>query len=124
MTKRKHIDITRNIVILAVMSIDSKLAALSLSALGHEMRLHIYRFLVRAGDEGASVGEIGVHLGLPGSTLAHHLSALVQADLIVQDRQGRTIYNRANFDHMQMLIGFLSDECCVGNSTQANDNVA
>lgn len=106
------------------MSIDQKSAALALSALGHEMRLHIYRLLVRAGEDGLSVGDIGAHLGMPGSTLAHHLSALVQAGLIVQERQGRTIFNRADFDHMQTLIGFLSEECCSGVTPLAHDNVA
>lgn len=106
------------------MSIDQKSAAQALSALGHEVRLHIYRLLVRAGDEGLSVGDIGTHLGVPGSTLAHHLSALVQAGLIVQERQGRTIYSRADYDQMQTLIGFLSEECCAGVSPLANDNVA
>jgi len=106
------------------MDIDQKSAANALSALGHEVRLHIFRLLVRAGDEGLSVGDIGVHLGVPASTLAHHLSALVQAELVVQERQGRLIFNRADFDKMDALVGFLSEECCTGVEELANDNVA
>lgn len=106
------------------MSINQKSAAQALSALGHEVRLDIYRLLVRAGDAGLSVGDIGAHLSVPGSTLAHHLSALVQAGLVVQDKQGRTIINRVDFDEMNQLLGFLSDECCAGVSPLANENVA
>lgn len=106
------------------MSFDQKTAADALSALGHEVRLHIYRLLVRAGDKGLSVGDIGGHLGVPASTLAHHLSALVQAGLVVQERQGRLIFNRADFDQMNALVGFLSEECCSGVAGLANDNVA
>lgn len=106
------------------MTYDQKTAALALSALGHEMRLHIYRLLVRAGDEGLNVGDIGAHLGMPASTLAHHLSALVQAGLVEQERQGRIIVNRADYARMDDLVAFLSEECCSGVSDLANDNVA
>jgi len=106
------------------MSFDQKTAADALSALGHEVRLHIYRLLVRAGNEGLSVGDIGTHLGMPASTLAHHLSALVQAGLVEQERQGRLILNRADFARMDALVGFLSEECCSGVEIAANEDVA
>lgn len=106
------------------MSFEQKTAATALSALGHEVRLHMYRLLVRAGEEGLSVGDIGAHLGMPASTLAHHLSALVQAGLVLQERQGRTILNRVDFAQMNALVGFLSEECCEGVVTPSNENVA
>lgn len=111
------------------MSYNNKIAATALSALGHEMRLHIFRLLVRSGDTALSVGEIGAHVGAPASTLAHHLATLVQAGLVVQERQGRVIFNRARFDSMNQLIAYLSDECCAGvdelpDSATSNDNAA
>lgn len=106
------------------MSFEQKTAATALSALGHEVRLHMYRLLVRAGEDGLSVGDIGAHLGMPASTLAHHLSALVQADLVIQERQGRTIINRVDFAQMNALVGFLSEECCEGVASPSNENVA
>ena len=106
------------------MNITDQTAAQALSALGHEARLNIYRLLVRAGDDGLSVGDIGGHLGAPASTLAHHLTALVQAGLVLQERQGRTIINRADFDTMNGLLGYLSDECCAGVAPLTSDNVA
>lgn len=89
-------------------------AAKSLSALGHEARLSVFRLLVRAGEDGLNVGEIGRHLGLPPSTLAHHLSALVDAGLVRQSRHGREIRNYADYGAMDRLVDFLTAECCVG----------
>ena len=90
--------------------------ARALAALGHEARLAIYRLLVRAGAEGLNVGEIGQHLGLPASTLAHHLSTLVAAGLVIQERQGREVVNRADYDAMNRTLAFLTDKCCTGVS--------
>lgn len=89
-------------------------AAKSLSALGHEARLSVFRLLVKAGEGGLNVGEIGQHLSIPASTLAHHLSALVDVGLVRQERFGREIRNHANYDVMSALVEFLTKECCVG----------
>lgn len=88
--------------------------ARALAALGHDARLGVFRLLVRAGPEGLAVGEIGAHLGLPPSTLAHHLRTLVEADLVRQEKRGREVVNRANYDAMQQTISFLTAECCAG----------
>ncbi|MEX2615770.1 MAG: metalloregulator ArsR/SmtB family transcription factor [Alphaproteobacteria bacterium] len=96
------------------MKIDETSAARSLSALGHEARLRVFRLLVRAGADGLNVGEIGSHVALPASTLAHHLSTLVQAGLVLQERQGREIINRADYAATTALVAFLTDECCIG----------
>lgn len=88
--------------------------ALSLAALGHDTRLEVFRLLVRAGEDGLNVGEIGQHLDRPASTLAHHLRALVDAGLVIQERQGRQIVNRVNYDEMRGIVSFLTAECCVG----------
>ncbi|AMY70200.1 ArsR/SmtB family transcription factor [Frigidibacter mobilis] len=86
----------------------------ALAALGHDARLSIFRLLVKAGDDGLRVGDIGQHLGLAPSTLAHHLSALVDAGLVLQERQGREVMNRVDFPAMNRLLAFLTDECCSG----------
>lgn len=96
------------------MTIDEASAARSLAALGHEARIKVFRLLVRAGADGLNVGDIGSHLELPASTLAHHLSTLVQAGLVVQERRGREIINRADYAATTALVSFLTDECCVG----------
>ncbi len=88
--------------------------ALSLAALGHDTRLEIFRLLVRAGDDGLNVGEIGQHLNMAASTLAYHLGALVDAGLVIQERRGRQILNRVDYEAMRRTVSFLTSECCVG----------
>lgn len=88
--------------------------ALSLAALGHDTRLAVFRLLVCAGMDGLSVGEIGEHIDVPASTLAHHLATLVDAGLVTQERKGRQIVNTANYDTMRQTVSFLTAECCQG----------
>lgn len=93
---------------------NNDLAADRLSALGNPTRLSIFRLLVRAGNDGITIGDIQNRLKVPASTLAHHLQALEQAGLVSQERRGRTVINTANFGTMNALIAYLSDECCTG----------
>ncbi|RNF33996.1 ArsR/SmtB family transcription factor [Paracoccus methylarcula] len=88
--------------------------ARALAALGHEARLEIYRLLVRAGRDGMIVGEIAEHTNLPLSTLAHHLRTLITAGLVAQERRGREVVNRANYDAMNAALSFLTSKCCQG----------
>ena len=98
--------------------------ARAFAALGHDARLSIFRLLVQAGDAGLRVGDIGAHLGLAPSTLAHHLSTLVDAGLVVQDKQGREVFNRVDFDAIRALVGFLTSECCTGVTVQPSEDAA
>ena len=75
-------------------------AALLLVALGHDTRLTIFRLLVRAGKDGLNIGEVGQYLDMAASTLASHLKTLVDAGLVIQERQGRQIINSVDFDVM------------------------
>lgn len=88
--------------------------ARALAALGHDTRLAVFRLLVKAGKDGLNVGEIGQHLEQAPSTLAHHLSALVEAGLVVQERQGRMVINRVDYAAMHQMLDFLTSECCTG----------
>ncbi|WP_323780747.1 metalloregulator ArsR/SmtB family transcription factor [Leisingera sp.] len=88
--------------------------ARALAALGHDARLAIFRLLVKAGEDGLRVGEIAGHLGLAPSTLAHHLSALVDAGLVVQEKRGREVFNRVDYPVIQGVVNFLTSECCTG----------
>ena len=49
-----------------------------------------------------------------GVDLAHHLSTLVQGELVIQERRGREIISRADYAATTVLLSFLTDECCVG----------
>ncbi|MCB8819949.1 ArsR/SmtB family transcription factor [Microvirga rosea] len=98
-------------------------AARQLEALGNVTRLQIYRTLVRAGAAGLPVGQIQDRLGIPPSTLSHHLQRLLLTGLVTQERQATTLICRASDPPMNSLIGFLADECCAdaGCSTQAEN---
>lgn len=98
--------------------------ARALAALGHDARLSIFRLLVKAGDEGLRVSDIGEHLGLASSTLAHHLSTLVDAGLVLQDKHGREVFNRIDFPAIHALVGFLTSECCAGVVAQSSEDAA
>lgn len=87
-------------------------AAAAFAALGSAVRLSVLRALVRAGDDGLPVGALQERLGIPASTLSHHIRALVGAGVLAQERQGRTLICRARFDRIQALAGFLIAECC------------
>jgi len=88
--------------------------ARALAALGHDARLSIFRLLVKAGDDGLRISDIGAHLGIAPSTLGHHLSTLVEAGLVKQDKRGREVVNRVDYPAMHGVVDFLNSECCVG----------
>ena len=89
-------------------------AAKQLAELGHVTRLEIYRSLVKAGHSGLSVSSVQKKLDVPGSTLSHHISRLVNVGLITQVREGRVLRCCAQYKELDGLINFLSEECCQG----------
>ena len=93
------------------MSIES--IAKALKELGHPIRLRVFKRVVKSGAQGIAVGVIQDEVGIPGSTLTHHLSSLVSAGLITQRREGRTLFCVAQYEHFQAVINFLVEECCV-----------
>lgn len=91
---------------------ENEVAAKRLAELGHITRLSIFRYLVKVGCDGAPVGQIQEKLGVPGSTLSHHINRLVSVGLIEQVRDSRTLYCVPQFDALKELIDFLLSECC------------
>ena len=85
------------------------------AAMGAEPRLRIVRILLSAHPQGMTVGEIGSELGIPGSTLSHHLEKLKHEDLISVQREGTFLRYSANCDGLKDLLGFLYAECCTRN---------
>ena len=84
----------------------------ALSALAHEYRLKIYRLLVEQGPEGLSAGIIGERIGLLPSSLTFHLQNLQRAGLILQRRVSRQLIYSADFEVMNALMGYLTENCC------------
>ena len=89
-------------------------AARCLESLGNETRLAVFRMLVKAGSGGLPVGRIQAKLGIAASTLSHHIAQLVGQGLIQQERMGRALICRPNFERMNALLQFLTEDCCQG----------
>src|SRR6478672_32080 len=85
------------------------------SAMGTDPRLRIMRVLLSAHPDGMVVNEIGAELGIPASTLSHHLDKLKNEDLVKVRREGTYLWYSANAEALQDLLGFLYAECCTRN---------
>jgi ArsR family transcriptional regulator len=85
------------------------------SAMGTEARLRIMQLLLKAHPDGLVVGEIQEELGIPGSTLSHHLDKLRNEGLINVRRESTFMRYTANADALQELLQFLYAECCTRN---------
>ena len=87
-------------------------------ALGQESRLNVFRLIVQKGDVGLTPTQIIEKLGIANATLSFHLKELVNADLLVVERQSRNQIYRPNTDLVNALSDFLLDNCCGGKSCQ------
>lgn len=85
------------------------------AAIGTESRLRILRLLLAAHPEGLVVGDIQSDLGIPASTLSHHLEKLKNEELVTVERRSTYLWYRANTGTLQELLAFLYSECCTRN---------
>lgn len=99
------------------MNYDYENAAALLSQLGNITRLKIVRELVRAGKAGKPVGEIRDVLDIPNSTLSHHLGHLKHVGLIHQEREGTILRCFVNYEQIDGIVSFLTEECCAADPT-------
>jgi DNA-binding transcriptional ArsR family regulator len=83
--------------------------------MGTEARLRIMQLLLSAHPEGLVVGDIQSELGIPNSTLSHHLDRLKNEDLVKVRRESTFLWYTANTEAMEGLLGFLYAECCTRN---------
>jgi len=91
-------------------------AVAALAALAQETRLAIYRLLVEAGPQGLAAGKIGEELDLPPATLSFHLAQLARTGLAKSRQDGRFVFYSADFDGMNGLVGYLTENCCGGRA--------
>ena len=89
-------------------------AVAALAALAQENRLDVFRLLVEAGPEGLAAGDVAAKLGLAPNTLTFHFDRLRVAGLVTVRRQGRSMIYAAQFERMNALIGYLTENCCQG----------
>jgi DNA-binding transcriptional ArsR family regulator len=87
--------------------------AKALKELGHPTRLTIFKRLVQSGRQGIAVGTLQQELEIPGSTLSHHISSLASANLIIQRREGRTLFCVVKYEKLQAVLDFFQENCCI-----------
>ena len=93
------------------------------AALGTEPRLQIIRLLLSAHPDGLTVGEIQAELGIPNSTLSHHLDKLKSETLVNVQREGTFLRYTASTDGLQELLSFLYSECCTRNKAVRREKI-
>ena len=93
---------------------ESTEALAAFAALGQATRLDVFRLLIRAGAEGIAAGEIGEALQVRQNTLSANLTVLLNAGLVRNERQGRSIRYFADMDGLRGLLVFLLEDCCAG----------
>ena len=89
-------------------------AVIALGALAQENRLDVFRLLVQAGPGGLAAGDVAGRLEIAPATLSFHLAQLRQAGLLSMRRDGRSLIYSANYEGMNALMAFLTENCCRG----------
>ena len=89
-------------------------AVTALAALAQDNRLDVFRLLVQAGPEGMPAGAVAEALDLAPNTLTFHFDRLRVASLVTVRREGRSMIYAAQFDAMNALLGYLTENCCKG----------
>jgi hypothetical protein len=97
---------------------DDKYVINALAALAQASRLRIFRALVVKGSDGLTPAMLAEMMEMPANTLSFHLKELMHADLISQERSGRNLIYRAQYDRMNAVLTYLSQNCCQGQACE------
>ena len=97
---------------------ESKTAAKIFEALSSEVRLDLFRLLVKNAPQGLVAGEIARQLDIPSTNLSFHLKAVVHSGLVAVEKEGRFMRYKANIPLMLEVIAYLTSECCSANSCE------
>lgn len=87
----------------------------ALAALAHDTRLAIFRRLIKAGPDGVAAGRLAEEIGVPPPTLSFHLNQLASAGLVAARRVSRFVYYAADYQRMDRLLAYLTENCCGGH---------
>ncbi len=87
-------------------------------ALGNPLRLSILRLIVQGHETGTPAGVIQEQVGIPASTLSHHLACLAETGLVSVEREGTTLRYRPNFSALLRLTKYLWEDCCKGGRSE------
>lgn len=100
---------------------DTKHASTIFEALSSDVRLDLFRLLVKNAPDGLVAGDIAKQLGIPSTNLSFHLKAIVQSGLAAVEREGRFMRYKANIPLMLDIVAYLTDECCAGNPEECRN---
>lgn len=91
---------------------DTKNASKIFESMSSEIRLDVFRLLVKHAPNGMVAGQIAEALDIPNTNMSFHLKALTQSGLLTVEQEGRFLRYRANIPLMLEVIAYLTDECC------------
>ena len=94
---------------------ENKQAGKIFEALSSDVRLDLFRLLVKNAPDGLVQGDIAKQLAIPSTNLSFHLKTIVQSGLVDVEREGRFMRYKANIPLMLDIVGFLTEECCANN---------
>ena len=97
---------------------ETKQATTIFEALSSDVRLNLFRLLVKYAPGGLVAGEIAKHLSVTNTNLSFHLKELLYAGLVTMEKEGRFLRYRANIPVMLDTIAYLTAECCSGHPEQ------
>ena len=103
---------------------DEDQAIYALHALAHAQRLRVFRALVVAGPDGLTPSVLAAQFDVARNTLSFHLKELSHAGLVTIEQQGRNLIYRAEYAHMNSLIGYLTEHCCQGGVCEVADSAS
>jgi DNA-binding transcriptional ArsR family regulator len=92
---------------------EEKAVIQAMVALAQPSRLRIFRALVVKGSEGLTPAMLAHEMAMPANTLSFHLKGLMHADLISQERSGRNLIYRAQFDRMNAVLAIHGEDLTV-----------
>jgi len=93
------------------------------SALGGAPRFEILRLLLAARPTGMVAGEVQQELGIPASTLSHHLEKLRQVGLVKVRPESTYLRHSADTDALGEVMNFLYEEGCTRSRAVSSESV-
>ena len=97
---------------------ETRQATAIFEALSADVRLDLFRLLVKYAPGGLVAGEIAKRLNVTNTNLSFHLKELLYAGLVTMEKEGRFLRYRANIPAMLDTIAYLTEECCSGHPDQ------
>lgn len=86
------------------------------ATLGHPQRLALFRLLMRRYPDQVPAGELAEALDCKASTLSAYLSALMQAGLVTQKRESRSLLYTIDLGEVRRTFDYLFLDCCRGRA--------